>query len=104
MANVTANVVQKTFSTTDSSDAVWGGNGVSYQIVIGTGTVKLEGSLDGTNFVTIPLPDGSTAASFTASTIGSLRKMPYWVRATCTAYTSGVSALLIGKPGDEPLA
>ena len=104
MANVKENVVQKTFSTTDSSDALWAGNGVSYQIVIGTGTVKLEGSLDGTNFVTIPLPDGTTAASFTSSTIGRLRKMPMWVRVTCTAYTSGVSALLVGKPGDEPLA
>lgn len=104
MANVTSNTVEKTYSTTGASDALWCGNGVSYQINIGTGTVKLEASLDGTNFVTLPLPDGSTAASFTSSTLGSLRSMPMWVRTNCTAYTSGVSILLIGKPGNEPLA
>jgi len=104
MANDTANVVEKTYSTTGASDALWCGNGVTYQINIGTGTVKLEASVDGTNFVTIPLPDGTTATAFTSGTVGSLRPMPMWVRANCTAYTSGVSVTLIGKPGSEPLA
>lgn len=104
MANVTANEVSKTYAGTGASDALWGGNGVTYQINIGTGTVKLEGSVDGTNFVTLPLPDGTTASSWTAGTAGMLDPVPMWVRANCTAYTSGVSVVLIGKPGQEPLA
>ena len=104
MANIKGNEVSVTYAGTGASDAIWIGNGATYQINIGTGTVRLEGSLDGTNFVTIPLTDGTTAASFTASTTGNLDPTPMWARFNCTAYTSGVSALLIGTPGQEPLA
>lgn len=105
MANIKANELNVTYSSASgASDAIWIGNGATYQINIGTGTVKIEGSVDGTNFVTLPLTDGTTAASFTASTAGKLDPTPMWARFNCTAYTSAVSASLIGTPGQEPLA
>lgn len=104
MANIKGGEVSVTYAGTGASDAIWIAAGASYQINIGTGTVRLEGSLDGTNFVTIPLPDGTTGTSFTASTIGSLVPAPMWARFNCTAFTSAVSAQMVATPGQEPLA
>jgi hypothetical protein len=48
--------------------------------VVGSGTVTLEGSNDGTNFAAI--------ASGVTAGVKSVALMPY-MRANCTAYTSG---------------
>ena len=51
------------------------------QVVGGSGTIQLEGSCDGTNFIAL-------ASSINNGTGKSVAMMPY-MRANCTAYTSG---------------
>jgi len=56
----------------------------------GGGTVKIQGSLDGTNYVSLPTaPDNSTLAEYTANTMvrGILNQSTY-IRAVLTGSTT----------------
>lgn len=60
-----------------------GGQPVFLQVAgITTATVALQGSLDGTTFATI-------GTALTADGIITIANSPKYVRANCTAYTSG---------------
>ena len=72
-------------SATGASSAVQvdGGQPVFLQVSgITTATVALQGSLDGTTFATI-------GTALTADGIVTIANSPKYVRANCTAYTSG---------------
>ena len=72
-------------TATGASTAVQvdGGQPVFLQVTgITTATVALQGSLDGTNFATI-------GTALTADGIVTIANSPKYVRANCTAYTSG---------------
>ena len=72
-------------SATGASSAVQvdGGQPVFLQVSgITTATVALQGSLDGTTFATI-------GTALTADGIITIANSPKYVRANCTAYTSG---------------
>ena len=72
-------------TATGASSAVQvdGGQPVFLQVTgITTATVALQGSLDGTNFATI-------GTALTADGIVTIANSPKYVRANCTAYTSG---------------
>ena len=72
-------------SATGASSAVQvdGGQPVFLQVSgITTATVALQGSLDGTTFATI-------GTALTADGIVTIANAPKYVRANCTAYTSG---------------
>ncbi|SDD72069.1 hypothetical protein [Rhodospira trueperi] len=62
-------------------------SGVVQSIVGGTATVKLQGSLDGTNWTDVATFTGNDAAEVTA-----LRYM----RGNVTAHTSGAVSLILG--------
>jgi hypothetical protein len=72
-------------TATGASSAVQvdGGQPVFLQVVgITTATVALQGSLDGTTFATI-------GTALTADGIVTIANAPKYIRANCTAYTSG---------------
>lgn len=72
-------------TATGASSAVQvdGGQPVFLQVSgITTATVALQGSLDGTTFATI-------GTALTADGIVTIANAPKYVRANCTAYTSG---------------
>ena len=72
-------------TATGASTAVQvdGGQPVFLQVSgITTATVALQGSLDGTTFATI-------GTALTADGIVTIANSPKYVRANCTAYTSG---------------
>ena len=72
-------------TATGASSAIQvdGGQPVFLQVTgITTATVALQGSLDGTNFATI-------GTALTADGIITIANSPKYVRANCTAYTSG---------------
>ena len=72
-------------TATGASTAVQvdGGQPVFLQVSgITTATVALQGSLDGTTFATI-------GTALTADGIVTIANAPKYVRANCTAYTSG---------------
>jgi hypothetical protein len=72
-------------SATGASSAVQvdGGQPVFLQVSgITTATVALQGSLDGTTFATI-------GTALTADGIITIANAPKYIRANCTAYTSG---------------
>ena len=72
-------------TATGASSAVQvdGGQPVFLQVSgITTATVALQGSLDGTTFATI-------GTALTADGIVTIANAPKYIRANCTAYTSG---------------
>ena len=72
-------------TATGASSAVQvdGGQPVFLQVSgITTATVALQGSLDGTTFATI-------GTALTADGIITIANAPKYIRANCTAYTSG---------------
>lgn len=96
MAQASGTLVSGTFTGTGSSDHLVINGGAQFQLSgFGTATVKPEASLDnGTTWGDITLPDGTTAATYTASRgcVPLFFQTPTAVRLTCSAYTSGTIA------------
>jgi hypothetical protein len=101
MANVKGGRLAGTFSSQSTSDAIQVLGDASFQLDFGSGTVSLQTSIDGANFFIAKLPDGSTAATWTADMAAGLYfPTPTWVRFDCSSYTSTITYILQAR---EPL-
>lgn len=83
-----------TFTGTGQSSATYLRGVHSVELNFGTGSVTLERSLDdGVTFVSVVLPDGTTAATFTADAAFELDagKAGGLYRFNCTSYTSDIT-------------
>lgn len=93
MAQASGNEVSGTFSGTGRSDWLVMTAG-DVEINFGTATVTVDVSTDnGSTWITLKLPDMSTAASFTADTYMLLGPFPRAtaVSVNCSAYTSSTT-------------
>lgn len=93
MAQASGNQVSGTFSATGRSDWLVMTAG-DVTLDFGTATVTVDVSTDGgTTWITLKLPDMSTAASFTADVFMQVGPfdVPTAVSVNCSAYTSSTS-------------
>lgn len=102
MANVKGGTLSGTFTSATASDAIQILGDASFQLNFGTGTVSLQTSINAVDFFIATLPDGSTAATWTADAANGLYfPVPTWVRFNCSAYTADITYLLQAR---EPLS
>lgn len=91
-----------TFTGTGRSDHLMCKGPMLAFLNFGTGTVTIDVSRDETNWFTIRLPDGSTAASYTADAVVPLQfDVPVWVSFNCSAFTASITYELVSTSVDR---
>ena len=84
--------VSGTFSATGRSDHLLVQGHASFRLDFGTGTVTLDLSDNGTDWITAKMPDASSDASFTADIdLPLFFPTPKYVSFNCSAYTSAIA-------------
>lgn len=84
--------VSGSFTGTGRSDHLLMQGHCSMRLDFGTGTVTLDVSDDGSTWITSKMPDGTTAASFTADVdLNLFFATPKYVSCNCSAYTSTIT-------------